>query len=424
MPRSGFYTGDLSTENKAKNFVNTLINGDLNLSTCLSDFEVSSALFLQKNDTFMRAMRAAFRDKLAELSEKLQKSEDVEEILNRALCLLPLASIKPDQIYTIPTYVDSDSTWQNYDYVVSPIELSPTYGIGRLVLTDRDRLFAYGLTPLKTAKENDFIPPRRLIFTDPYPGQQGYLASLYMRFQFIANFYSSCQAQISAWLDVTAPKQDEIQPDTIVYGIGNASRIALETVYIDKAQYLKEVKIIDAYSTSYSIRQDYETKWKALSNKPNVSVQMHKDHYNLGEIINDWHVTDANKQNLTGKYFKNWNRNLLAGSVLGGLVNTLLVMPSQYIFIPLIRTILQHKMQLALLSILTMVFIMLPGLIMTDIGTALAVFTAGYFAFKMIEPIKTLFNCHEKKEALCHEIDTLELIQEQDKTRRALFEPG
>ena len=91
-------------------------------------------------------------------------------------------------------------------------------------------------------------------------------------------------------------------------------------------------------------------------------------------------------------------------------MNTLLS-SLQYVFMPLIRAIRDHIVELVLLSILTMVYLMLPGLIMTDIGTFLAIFTACYFAAQLVQPFKVLLGWNEKNEAECHKSDPQELVE-------------
>lgn len=69
-----------------------------------------------------------------------------------------------------------------------------------------------------------------------------------------------------------------------------------------------------------------------------------------------------------------------------------------------------------------MVFLMLPGLIMTDIGTFLAVFTALYFAAQLVQPFKVVLGWNERTEAECHKSDPQELQIENDETRARVEE--
>ncbi len=400
----GLHTGNWEVENKAQKLVTLLIENDNNIWYELLNIEIFSALFCKRNETFLEAMRWCFRDKLVNLCNELNQSKEPfieqEKKVNRHICTLPLAGIKTGQKYLIPTYNTKIQQWELITYKVAPIELTPTYGIGRLVLTDNNRLFAYGFTPMTEDKVVEFNPQPHLVFVSPeYPAQQGFLANLYLWFQSVSRFYKYCQPQIDHWLNESTK---HTKTKAIVHAIGHASRLALETAFTESAQYIAKESISDAFSLPHSIITNYQSKWETQKNKPEVSVQMHKKHYNFGEVLPKWSVYTSEGNKIEDYIFKEYFKTLVASNILSSIANALLIMPCQYFFIPVIRAILNHKTELALLSILIMVFWLLPGLVTTEIGTTLAIFTAVYFGFKLIEPIKVLFNVHEKAEAACH----------------------
>lgn len=337
MVNKGLYTGNMQLQEKAQDLVAKLISGQL-IWHKLRDVEIFSALFFNRNETLLAEMRRCFQEQLVKLAHELNKGGDSdanEKKLNQHICTLPLAEIKPGQKYLIPAF--NGQKWELVTYKVTPIELTPAYGISRLVLADNDRFFAYGFHP-ELGINSDFKPPALLVFISPnYPAQQGFLANFYLRFQVTKNFYTNCSSKIAAWRK-TLPNDNQIFN---VHAIGQAS-------VLSKA------------------------------------------------------VLPNNDENIHYCYEAKESSNNLGTNIFNGIISLFLVMPCQYLLIPLIRAILNHIAELALLSILIMVFMMLPGLVMTDIGMTLAVFTGCYFGFKLIEPIKVIFNLHEKKVADCH----------------------
>lgn len=389
------------TEDMAKVLVETLVNNQ-SIGPQLLNIEVFSALFCKRNETFLEAMRWCFRNKLIELCDTLNNDNSSmiakHQLLNRHICTLPLAGIKTGQEYLIPAYNKNDKAWQLVQYQVMPIELTPLYGVGRLALNDNNRLFAYGFTPVSQSNAT-FHTQALLVFISPeYPAQQGFLAFLYLWFQSVSGFYKSCEPNINRWLQDANNKNFKID----VHASGQAARLALESTFTTSAQYIENAYISDAYCLPYSISNSYKNRWQSQKKQPNISVQMRKEYYNLEEFIPGWHVYDANGNQLLGQISNEYCKIRIAINILSGIINVLLVMPCQYLLIPTIRAILNHKTELALLSVLVMVFVMLPGLVMTDIGTTLAVFTAVYFGCKLLEPLKVMLDAHEHAEAACH----------------------
>lgn len=423
----GIYHGSKSTEIRAEEFVNSLIENDPTQNTTWREFKIASTLFFENNKTFKSHMRQAFRKALDEIGKNLQDSTNVElnlQKLARCLKLLPLAGIKSNQTYSIPTEVSEK--WENVLYAVTPIELTPTSGYGRLVLKDHDRLFAYGLAPLNKPKGQ---APIHLIFVDQYPGQQGWLSSLYLRFKYLPSFFSACQEKIKDWIDKHSAKVEHstaTTPNTIIHGLGHAGRLALESMFVPEIQgHIKHVDALNVYTTSHLAYQESYLEQRnnsKMQSEPTVSVQLHKNHYNIWEFMTGCTVKESSGLILQAKEFtKDTWHNIILGTVLSGLLNTLLS-SSQYVFIPLIRAVRDHIVELVLLSILTMVFLMLPGLIMTDIGTFLAVFTALYFAAQLVQPFKVVLGWNERTEAECHKSDPQELQIENDETRARVEE--
>lgn len=424
----GLHTGNWEVQKKAKSFVEKIISNEGNLREEFLNIEVFSALFCKRNEIFLEEMRLCFREKLVELCDNFNQKKDSltnnEKLLNKYICNLPLAGIKTGQKYLIPTYDDIDQKWQLITYKVAPIELTPTYGIGRLVLLDNNRYFAYGFTPdkIKLSEEQMKFAKSRLVFVSPeYPAQQGFLANLYLWFQSVSKFYKYCQPQIDHWLKETS---EYTQNKVIVHALGRASRLALESVFTESAQYIEREYITDAYSLPNSLFVDYKDRWEKQKNKPKISIQMHKNHYNFGQVLTGWELHDSNDSTIPVDVFEKCFYNLVICNILSGVVDALLVMPCKYLIVPIVRTILNHKTELALLCILSMVYLMLPGLIMTDIGATIAIFTALYFAYKFIEPIKVIFDVHEKSEASCHITNHHEEIEDDEFRDGVLLDMG
>jgi hypothetical protein len=423
----GLYDSNSDNNEKARKLVKALIYQEQGAFNELKTYEIFSALFLKTNKSLLRGMRHAFRDEFKELCETLNKKDSnlseaqKNSLLNKHLCLLPLSSIKPGHdIYDIPEYNSISDKWELVSYSVSAIELTPTSGFRALTLTDSDRQFAYALNPIEKSKTN-FKPQPHLIFMDPqYPTNQAYFTKLFRYVQSITGIYNQGKDKlINKWLkDSTKLAGTKAR----LHGMGVTGSDAYMTTFDEEnANYISRVDVYGARRLCDTLFTNYQNKWQNIQEKPEIHVQLAKNHYNLGNMLENWHVSDASDRNITEtEYYKGFWYNLVVGKILGNILNGLLALPCHYLIIPLCRTVLNHKMELALMSALIMIFMMLPGLVMTASGVAVTVFAAAYFEYKLIEPMRILLNLNEKSEPLCHEPDTHDLISRDEATRLAI----
>lgn len=121
------------------------------------------AIFIDRDPFFLRAARRGVQESLAMLCVQFNKhppqtSEDLEKAqlaIHNTLALYAMFCPTPNEPITIPQYIDNQ--WEIVTYSVTPIELTPTKGIWLNFLSDQDRLFSYGLTPVNESKAHPLL---------------------------------------------------------------------------------------------------------------------------------------------------------------------------------------------------------------------------------------------------------------------------
>ncbi|MDF1757377.1 MAG: hypothetical protein P1U74_03680 [Legionellaceae bacterium] len=405
----------------AAKFVKFLISESKEDLNKLSLSEKFRARYISHNESVLRGMRKAFKTEFKTLCDDfnnpdcLLNDDQKHSRLTRYLCLLPLANIKPGNGCQIPEFNTDTNRWELIPYRVSPIELLPTSGAQALVLEDYDRSFAYGLTPLNKPNEGArFKPQPHLVLTNPlYPNNQAYFTQIFLNFESVSGRYEAKKQRFREWLKSSYESCGETKAR--IHGMGLAGKLAYMPLFDNDAKpYISRVDIHDAYGLSETLTSNYEQEWQNSTIKPEVHIQLAKNHYNIGKILPGWYAFDENRQIDNKKFYNGYAYNFAASIILGGLVQSLLTRPMHYLVIPLCRTILKHKMELALISALIMIFCMVPWLLATTAGVAVTVMTAAYVAYKLIEPIKVLLGFNEKDTAKCHKIDAIEEKEVED----------
>lgn len=396
----------------ATNFIDALVSDAKEDWDKLRTLEKFKLFFANPDENILRAMRKVLQDKLRGFGQEF-KSDSVGERskLNKYLSLLTLANIRPGSRYYIPIWDASRTAWNLVEYKVELIELTPTAGLKALIIADKDRFFAYGLVPIENTDRKNISPPAHLIFMNaPYPSNQGYLTQLFLNFQLLKAAYYGYKDIISKWIKDTC----ESHKITVeLHGMGFAGRMAYMPVLDgDTSSHISRVDI------SHNNTHDFyvDSTWKRLQNNAENGLQLAENSYNLDGMLHEWLVTNeqldgssSNENNFHGYWY-----NLLVNIVLNRILNWFIVYPIYYLVIPLCRAVLHHKIELAVMSALIMIFVTLPGLLMTTSGIVVTVFAAAYVAYKLIEPIKEILNFNEKKEPSCHKLDRTELREELD----------
>ncbi|OGV29481.1 MAG: hypothetical protein A3E88_00080 [Legionellales bacterium RIFCSPHIGHO2_12_FULL_35_11] len=358
------FENTLSDQEKAKKIVQALISDTDDSWNSISYLDRFNLFYLSPATSLSKQIRFAFQDELIAMKETLTKdaSEPNKNKLARIICLLPYANIKPLSKYKIPTLIQSiqsSNQWKLVEFKVEAIELTPQHGFERLVINDYDRIFAYGLTPTSNTEEE---LDKHLIFMNPkYPAQQGYLNQIFFNYQSSSWAYSQWKNRISSWI--------------------------LEAKH--------KVKI---YSADYANGITDEVK-KDSTIKDKVS-----DTFKYPEI----ETNNPRNESLNNNWLTDFLKKIYIANILDDLFNGLIVYPCHYLVIPVCREILQHKFELTLVCMMTMIFVMMPGLIMTAAGVTVTTLAVAYFATKLIEPLKIILNLNEKNPANCHTVDNNE----------------
>jgi hypothetical protein len=403
----GLFQSRFSDDQRADNLIKAHLHNNKESQNNLKTFDMRHALYLETDKNMLLKMRKRLKTQIKNLCEEFNQNNPGENLdskymrLTQYLCFLPIANIKPSDVYEVPEFNESTGTWVIVNYRVQPIELSPTYGFESLILADHERIFAYGLCPISPAIEN-FTPNKHLIFTTPkYPTNQGYFTQLFLNFCSQESLYKKFQEAIRSWF------KDE--SNTMVHGVGYEGGIAYMTAFDEKINSkISAIFVDDAHGIRDTLSINYQRKWTDLKNKPKICIQPSKNHYNLGRMLQDRESLNEDGTSLDAEQY--FYRTILVDTILKGLVNMLIVLPLRYFVIPLLRTILNHKMELALISAMIMIFNILPGLIMMPVGIAVVTLTASYLAYQLIEPIKKLINCKKDDISLadCHKPDDIE----------------
>lgn len=409
-------TPDVNTD--ADNLLQILLRGDLTIMDCLSNYK-----FVLQQNPFMRELRKSFEKKFADICRRLNVSESdhkgiIEKELYRCLCLLPLASIKQGSIYNIPILGNDGRTWDLVPYKVSLIELTPTSGLNGLFITEGDRLFACGLVPAFSQLEEGQGLKRILIFPDPYPLQQGYLASLYMQF----GFAKSYQDEVNRWLEETSP-QDVDKKNTTIYSSGEAHHFALHTTCDEIAlKHIQRVSIVDAGSRISHV--SYNCFDQQIGVAETIDIQMRKNHCYLGVKFHGLEAIDGGEQSR----LKVRLHDLVTSNIFYGMVNIFFMVPIQYILMPLIRFIFQQKIAAMSILFVAIVFVISPSLISslisllttTEIGIAFTVLTAFFTAAVAANSCMPVFA--GKPPASCNSPDPDELQENINILHNRFFE--
>lgn len=435
----------------------------------LQTVEMFKAVFVKRNEVLLRAMRRGFRDAFQDIFKQLDALNyqlfdplnETDELtlqhnqavlfLSNCLSLLPFADIKPDDKFDIPEWDTQAKKWNLVTFKVAAIELTPTWGLGALVLEDPDRVFAYGLTPkFKQKATFQSKPQPHLIFMGTtYPAGQGFALQLFTNLEWFGtpglHLFRNGKAGIIKWLAKSTAKAGA---KARVHGVSLGGSTAYFTA-LDKetAPYISRVDAYNSPGLCETLFTNYQKQWDDLSKKlgeetPKVYVQMHESDpisgY-FGSWLKGWHIlnvipseednvccsvlahalsdthfrrtevieiADIDAENKRRWWF-NFGVNTLLRSVLFGLF----ALPCHYLVVPICRAVLNHKLELVIISAIAVTFMLFSGMLASPMGIVALVAASVYLGYKLIEPMKRLVGGFVKA-PLCHIPDTDEMKQE------------
>jgi hypothetical protein len=171
----------------------------------LKSWRVFQAVFIKRDPDLLRGMRQAFQEGFDSIYDELNKKNlthtqqrQAEFFLSNCLSLLPFADISSHRTFNIPQNIAG--CWTLVSYRVVPIELTPTSGVEKVFLHDRDRVFAYGLEPINHPQAE----PHLIFMGTTYPAGQGFMTQLCADLALETpgtSLYLTGRERITAWLD-------------------------------------------------------------------------------------------------------------------------------------------------------------------------------------------------------------------------------
>lgn len=375
-----------------------------------------NAVFIARDRELLKEMRYAFQEGFQHLYQQLQNSHlnkkqhrQVQLYLSNCLSLLPYADITPYESFLIPQWVNS--RWQQVEYKVVPIELTPSHGLKTIAIQEQDRVFAYGLEPLF----NPQAEPHLIFMGTTYPAGQGFWTQINTDMEAFhtagASLYQSGRKRILRWLQKQAAKVH-------VCGVSLGGALSLQLA-IDKGEYLSRVDALNPpglypYSTSAYDR------WDKMTSKPLVIIQQQADDpvSRFGIWKKDWLFikvtppkdkkgpngladhplnyagfaeTEFKFHEIEQENIKNRQRNKWLYSVGRAAVYYAVLVPTRYLVRPPLHYLLSHKKTTA---VLTSVFLLASLLSLIYLLTAgPATFALALTASLLLLPVTALLLC-------------------------------
>lgn len=378
----------------ARNALRVLMMGWQSSVSALMSSRVFNTVFVQRDRELLRGMRIAFQEGFNYIySSKLENSRFTKQQHNQAqlflsncLTILPFADITPYESFNIPQYVGGpwpNGHWEMVNYKVIPIELTPTTGFKTLFINDEDRVFAYGLEPIK----HPSAEPHLIFMGTTYPAGQGFITQINTdmeAFETVGKkLYRTGHARIEAWLD----KLDGQKPHVCGTSLGGSLALLLAMHHGDKIARVDALNPAGIYEPWRKSRFD---KWDECTSKPEVIVQRQaNDPVSLfGVWKEDWRVLHVippkekqgpnslidhalNYAGLAGTQFNNIDvkrdndkrrtQSFWLYAIARSLIYYLILIPYRHIIHPVIRYLLNHKLAAVITGVcLVLLFLASP----------------------------------------------------------------
>ena len=405
----------------------------------LKSWRVFNAVFINRDPVLLRGMRRAFQDgfddiyaELNQLNLEGKQLKQAEFFLSNCMSLLPFADISAHQSFRIPQYIDKH--WVMVDYKVVPIELTPTSGVEKLFIHDRDRVFAYGLEPI----DNPDAEPHLIFMGTTYPAGQGFMTQVCSDLECDtpgASLYRTGRDKITDWLD-QQPKK------THVCGMSLGGSLSL-LLALDQGEKLSRVDALNPPGLYEPWLKNPFDKWDNCPEQPPVYIQkqgrdpvsyfgLWKSEWNIFHVIppqdkqgpnaltdhalnyagfeaTEFVIIDTDIDNQERK-----NRNFWVYTVGRSIVYWLFIVPFRYLVLPVLRYAWDHKIAITLLIALTVSLPFLPSIAATIICGALVLSAAIYLLYKLISMVTIVLGYNTVNEPRCHDQKLFQGNEEDD----------
>lgn len=378
----------------------------------LATWDVFKAIFIERDHKLTKGMRLAFQQGFNNIFSQLQKNTLTQAQHNQAqlflancLTLLPFSDVTPYESFTIPQWLNN--TWQMVEYRVVPIELTPTTGLSKLWLDDKDRVFAYGLEPIT----NEAAESHLIFMGTTYPAGQGFVTQIDTDLEAFETagkkLYRSGYRNISNWLDKQSKKVH-------VCGTSLGGSLSL-LLAIDKGDKISRVDALNPPGLYNAFRKSRFDNWDKLKNKPQVIVQKQANDpvSKFGIWKDDWTVVHVlppkSKQgtNAVVDHALNYagfadtqfiqldtkldneereSRNFILYALTRSLVSYLFMLPYRYLVLPVSRYVMNNPLLVIYIAALAVLSVFFPPLLPALIAVSVIVVAVESFI-----ALKTLF---------------------------------
>lgn len=421
-------TSDQSAQIKARNILRMLMMGwHDNWHSLISKKELK-AVFYRRDHQFTQAMRYAFQEGFQHLFTQLQEATLTETqhrqallFISNCIAYLPFADPTPYESFTIPQWLEG--RWQMVEYKVTPIELTPTSGVGKLFLEERDRVFAYGLESFTHLSAE----PHLVFMGTTYPAGQGFITTVKTDLKAFqtpgTELYLSGRERITNWLE----KQHQ-RVHSCGASLGGSLSLLLA---IDKGDKLSRVDALNPPGLYDSWFKNSLDHWDELAHHPLVTVQKqgHDPVSSFGIWKKDWIVMrvipQQDKQGPNGGVDHALNyagfpdtqflledteednksrrsRNLIMYTFLRSIAYYALVAPFRYLGLPGLRFLYNNWGVLALSAVLLLGAALFAPLPLTGILAIAAIPLLIRLLTNAWEMLKTLSGYNELPIPACH----------------------
>lgn len=393
------------------------------------------AMMVTRDPVLMAAFRRGLRVVLQNLGTGADDRK--QDIIAYILCLLPHAEPKPSEPpYEIPTWNAVQERWDMVGYNVRPIELTSTCGPEAFVMTDRERVFAYGLEPICVeGKDTAHVSSILLLKGIPVLAGQG----------FATQWFAEGFATPGSWLLYTGhvSLQKWLNGKSVnVFGAGQggAQACSLATNPSVEFVYAYNPSNLGTLATS-----QLPSQWQGLAKKPQVHIidQNNKDIYSyLNHIFPEWtirHITvdktatnwmgrmlcyaahcsseisEIEKKDMTADLHRRWAFYLMANQIWRYLAFGLLALPCRFVVLPAVRALHQHKTEALLISVLVFAGMMFPGMFGAPLGITAVIAASIYLVGQLSTSIYRFIGFTPAPEAICHmvEPETVNSLQQE-----------
>ncbi|WP_133140740.1 hypothetical protein [Legionella genomosp. 1] len=377
---------------QARNVLRILMMGWQKDWKKLLSWRAFNAVFVERDHQLTRAMRRGFQEGFDYVFEQLKSQKELskEQIrqaqlyISNCLCLLPYGDITPYESFHIPQFVNGQ--WIKVEYKVTQIELTPTSGLKKLFLSDNDRVFAYGLTPVN----NKDAEPHLVFMGTTYPAGQGFWQQVKTDLEDVETagkeLYRSGNKNVIRW----AEKQDKK-----VHVCGTSLGGALSLIFAcHRGDLISSVDALNPPGLYKGLRKSRYDNWDTLvaeGKAPEVRVQKQKNDpvSKFGEWKNEWIILEVdppkelegpnsvaahalNYAGLPGTEFhridteednrERKRRNFWLYILARSLFSYFVMQPFRYLVLPTVRFLWEHKLQLLFFIPLVAIFYMFPPL--------------------------------------------------------------